>query len=346
MRGRPRLLAALACAVAAALALAGCGGSGSPAAADGNGRALPQATLILDWFPNADHAGVYAAIDRGFFREAGIVVRPQVPSDTAAALKEVAQGKAPFAISYEPEVLLARAEGIPVVAVAALVTAPLNSVIARADRGIARPRDLEGKLVGGAGLPSDRALLDTVVRADGGDPAKVRLRNVGFSLAPALAAGRVDALIGGYWNVEAVEVREKGVPVRVFRLDDHGVPRYDELVVVTSESYAREHPDVVSTLLAGLARGQTWAAAHPAAAVGPLLRANPDLSRPLVTEQVRLVAPLFLDHGVPLRMRPAAWARYAAWMRREGLLRKPVDAAAAMNVAFLQVAPLAEETGP
>jgi putative hydroxymethylpyrimidine transport system substrate-binding protein len=244
-------------------------------------------------------------------------------------------------------VLLARAEGIPIVAVAALVTAPLNAVIARGDRGIARPRDLEGKLVGGPGLPSDRALLDTVVRADGGDPSRVRVRNVGFSLAPALAAGRVDALIGAYWNVEAVEVREKGVPVTVFRLEEHGVPRYDELVVVTSEEFARDHPDRVRALLAGLARGQSWAAANPAAAVEPLLRANPDLSRALVAEQVRLVAPLFLDRGAPLRMRPAGWARYAAWMRREGLLHKPVDAAAAMSVTFLpEAAPPAEETGP
>jgi putative hydroxymethylpyrimidine transport system substrate-binding protein len=325
-----RRLAALACALAVALALAGCGGSGAA-----GGDAPVEATLILDWFPNADHAGVYAAIDRGFFREAGIEVRPQVPSDTAAALKEVAQGKAPFAISYEPEVLLARSEGIPVVAVAALVTAPLNSVMARADRGIARPRDLEGKVVGAPGLPSDRALLDTVVRADGGDPSRVRVRNVGFSLAPALAAGRVDALIGAYWNVEAVEVREKGVPVTVFRLEEHGVPDYDELVVVTSEAFARDRPEAVRALLAGLAYGQAWAAANPEAAVEPLLRANPDLSRPLVVEQVRLVAPLFLDDGVPLRMRPAAWARYAAWMRREGLLRRPVDAAAATDVSFL-----------
>jgi putative hydroxymethylpyrimidine transport system substrate-binding protein len=332
--GRARSLAALACAVAAALVLTGCGGSGSPAA-DADGRARPRATLILDWFPNADHAGVYAAIDRGFFREAGIVVHPQVPSDTAAALKEVAQGKSAFAISYEPEVLLARAEGIPVVAVAALVTAPLNAVIARADRGIARPRDLQGKVVGAPGLPSDRALLDTVVRADGGDPARVRVRNVGFSLAPALAAGRVDALIGAYWNVEAVEVREKGVPVTVFRLERYGVPSYDELVVVTSEAFARGRPETVRALLAGLARGQAWAAAHPAAAVRPLLRANPDLAPALVAEQVRLVAPLFLDRGVPLHLDPAQWARYAEWMRLKGLLRRPVDAARATDVRFL-----------
>jgi putative hydroxymethylpyrimidine transport system substrate-binding protein len=152
----------------------------------------------------------------------------------------------------------------------------------------------------------------------------------------------VDALIGAYWNVEAVEVREKGVPVTVFRLEEHGVPDYDELVVVTSETFARERPEVVRALLAGLARGQAWAAANPAAAVEPLLRANPDLSRPLVLEQVRLVAPLFLDGGAPLRLDPAAWARYAAWMRREGLLRRPVDAAAATDVSFLPAAAAAE----
>jgi putative hydroxymethylpyrimidine transport system substrate-binding protein len=94
-----RRLAGLACLLAVALALAGCGGSSSPDQA-GYGPPPPQETLILDWFPNADHAGVYAAMSRGYFRDAGIRVRPQVPSDTAAALKEVAQGKAAFAISY------------------------------------------------------------------------------------------------------------------------------------------------------------------------------------------------------------------------------------------------------
>ena len=197
---RLRALAVLLAATALVAGLAiGCGGGDEPAAGDG----ARQVDLILDWYPNADHAGIYGAVDEGYFADEGLDVHPSVPSDPAAALKQVGAGKAPFAISYEPEVLLARSEGIPVVAVGAIVTHPLNSVIVRTDRGIERPRDLEGKTVGIAGVPSDRPLLDAVVRHDGGDPAQVRTKNVGFDLSPALAAGKVDAVIGAYWNMSS-----------------------------------------------------------------------------------------------------------------------------------------------
>ena len=169
MRRRLRAAAALLAAAALAALVVGCGGDDSASAPEG----ADQVDLILDWFPNADHAGVYGAIDEGYFADEGLDVSPVVPSDPAASLKQVGAGRAPFAISYEPEVLLARAAGVPVVAVGALVTHPLNSVIVRTDRGISRPRDLEGKTVGIAGVPSDRPLLDAVVRADGGDPAEV-----------------------------------------------------------------------------------------------------------------------------------------------------------------------------
>ena len=136
------------------------------------------------------------------------------------------------------------------------------------------PEDLEGKTVGAAGVPSDRPLLDAVVRSSGGDPAQVRMRNIGYTLSPALAAGRVDAVIGAYWNVEQVELEEQGVEVRAFRLEEHGVPDYDELVVVTSDEVARERPELVRAFLAGLRRGQDWAATDQAGAVRHLLDAN------------------------------------------------------------------------
>ena len=329
---RHALLALLALALLAAL-LAACGDDEGGTASSGE---APSAELILDWFPNADHAGVYAAIREGFFERAGVRVTATVPSDPAASLKAVASGRAPFAISYEPEVLLARSQGIPVKAVGAIVTNPLNAVIAREDRGIARPRDLEGRTVGMAGLPSDRPLLDTVVRADGGDPSKVRTRVVGFTLGPALAAGRVDALFGAYWNVEAVQIEQMGTPVRVFRLEDFGVPEYDELVVVTSVAFAAERPEVVRAFLDGLAQGQRWAVDNQAAAVEHLVTVNRELDRALATEGVRLVAPLLVPADGPvLGVDPAAWASYAEWMRGEGLLEKPLDPADAVTDEFL-----------
>lgn len=328
----PRRALSLLLAVVACVALAaGCGGDD-----DGGGDGSLQSTrLILDWFPNTDHAGIYAAIDEGFFRDAGVNVTPEVPSDPSAALKRLAAGRADFAISYEPEVLIARSEGVPVVAVGALVTRPLNAVIYRTDR-ISGADDLEGKTIGAAGTPSDRPLLDAVVRDGGGDPSKVTVKNVGFDLSPALAAGKVDAVIGAYWNIELVDLERQGQPVAALKLDEHGVPTYDELVVVTSDTVARDEPELVRAFLRGLQKGQDWAATDEAGAVEHLLDANKDLDEDTVKAQLHETAPVLSPSDVPtLHVDPAEWGRFAAWMTANGLLTKPVDASAAVTDRFL-----------
>ena len=329
---RPLLVA---CALMALVAgVAGCGDDPEPAA---DAR---KVDLVLDWFPNADHAGIYGAVGEGYFADEGLDVTPTVPSDPAASLKQVGAGRAPFAVSYEPEVLLARSQGVPVIAIAAIVTHPLNSVIVRRDRGVSRPLDLEGKTVGAAGLPTDRPLLDAVVRSDGGDPSRVSVRNVGFNLVPALAAGRVDALIGAYWNIERVQLEREGVPVDVFRLEENGVPDYDELVLVTSDEVAREEPELVRSFLRALRKGQDWAATDQSGATAHLLEANEDLDEETVDEQVRLTADLFSPpDGPTLRLDPGEWAAMADWMRGNGLLTKPLDVSQVVTERFLPEAP-------
>jgi putative hydroxymethylpyrimidine transport system substrate-binding protein len=325
----------------AALALvggiaAGCGDDDQAGAPE----SARKVDLILDWFPNADHAGVYGAIEEDYFAEEGLDVNAVVPSDPAASLKQVGTGKAPFAISYEPEVLIARSAGVPVVAVGAIAVHPLNSVIVRTDRGISRPKDLEGKTVGIAGVPSDRPLLDAVVRADGGDPASVETTNVGFNLSPALAAGKVDAVIGAYWNIEVVELERQGIPTQVFRLEENGVPDYDELVLVTSDEIARDDPELVKAFLRGLRAGQDWAATDQTGAVEHLLAANGDLDPEVVKEQVKLTADLLSPADEPtLNLDPAEWASFAEWMGDNGLLPNPVDPADAVSDRFLPEEP-------
>ncbi|MGE0028746.1 MAG: ABC transporter substrate-binding protein [Thermoleophilia bacterium] len=325
-----RALALIVVAVAVLAVVAGCGGD------DGSGDPGRQsARLILDWFPNTDHAGIYGAIDEGFFADEGVTVTPEVPSDPSAALKRLAAGRAEFAISYEPEVLIARSEGVPVVAVGAIVTRPLNAVIYRTDR-ISGADDLEGKTVGAAGLPSDRPLLDAVVRDGGGDPAKVNVKNVGYNLSPALAAGKVDAIIGAYWNIELVDLERQGQPVAALKLDEHGVPTYDELVVVTSDTVARDKPELVRAFLRGLQKGQDWAATDESGAVEHLLDANKDLDKDTVQAQLHETAPVLSPSDVPtLSVDPAQWKAFAAWMTANGLLTKPVDASAAVTDRFL-----------
>lgn len=328
---RRALLALTALIAVCGVVIAGCGGDDDEAP----GAAEPV-SLVLDWFPNVNHAGIYGGIEQGYFEDEGLAVTATVPSDPAASLKQVGAGRADFAISYAQEVLLARSQGVPVVAVGALVTHPLNTVLVRADRGISTPRDLDGRTVGVAGVPSDRPLLASVVRSAGGDPAEVTVRNIGFTLGPALAAGKVDAVIGAYWNVEQIELERQGVEVEAFRLEDHGVPDYDELVVVTSDETIRDRPEMVRSFLQALRAGQDWAATDQTGAVEALLAANPDLDQETVAAQLEVTAEILSPADEPtLTVDPDEWSAFAAWMRDNGLLTEPVDVDAAVTADFL-----------
>jgi putative hydroxymethylpyrimidine transport system substrate-binding protein len=313
---RPRLSAALLLAVA--LLVAGCGGS--------SGGGSERVDLMLDFFPNADHAGIYNALATGEFKKRGLDVRVRAPSDPAAPLKLVAAGKADLGISYEPDVLLARDKGLKVVAVAALVRVPLTSIISLPEAGIRAPSDLRGKTVGTAGIPYQAAYLKAI------EPG-ARERNIGFDFVPALVSGKVDATLGAFWNYEAVSLRQRGKHPRVIRMEQAGVPTYDELVVVAGEDTVRSRPEVVRKFLAGLGAGTRSLASDPDAGLKALLDANPDLDPALQRESVKLTTPYFLPkNGEPYGyMDPGAWSRFTAFMHDNGLVKVTKPAGAFTN---------------
>ena len=163
--------------------------------------------VMLDFFPNADHAPIYAAEAGGHFKDVGLDVEIRNPPDPAAPLKQVVAGRVDLAISYEPEVLRARDDGLAVHSVAALVQQPLTSIISLPQSGIRKPEDLDGKVVGTAGIDYQSAYLDAIAKRAG---AHVEERNVGFNLTGALLAKRVDAILGGFWNYEGTDLRLRG----------------------------------------------------------------------------------------------------------------------------------------
>jgi putative hydroxymethylpyrimidine transport system substrate-binding protein len=284
------------------VALAGCGGSG----AGGPDRV----DLVLDFFPNADHAGIYAAP----FAKHGLDVRIHAPSDPSAPLKLLAAGKADLAVSYEPEVLRARDKGLPVVAVAALVRVPLTSIVSLPRAGIRTPADLRGKTVGTAGIDYQSAYLKAIA------PPGYKERNVGFDLVPALVSGKVDAVLGAYWNYEAVQLRQKGRDPRVIRIERAGVPTYDELVIAASARDVRDHPGRIRKFLAALKEGTAALASKPGDA---LLKANPDLDARLQRASVHATLPYFSPAaGHPYGyMDPGEWRAFTTFMHSRGLLK-------------------------
>jgi putative hydroxymethylpyrimidine transport system substrate-binding protein len=286
-----------------------------------------QLELMLDYFPNADHAGIYAAQAGGDFDQVGLDVKIRQPPDPAAPLKQVAAGRVDVAISYEPEVLRARDKGLDVVAIGALVREPLTSIISLPKAKINGPRDLAGKTVGTAGIDYQSAYLQTILADADVSSDDVKERNVGFSLVPALLTGKVDAILGGFWNYEGVQLRRDGKRPRIIKIQDVGVPTYDELVLVTSSKTLARDRDRLRAFLGALSRGTRSLERDPARGIKALLDANPDLDPGLQRAAVKVTLPLFLPvEGKPFAWQdPAAWDAFSAWMRSNHLLDNPPD---------------------
>jgi len=315
---RAPALAALIALLALALGLAACGEKSE----DGGTEAQPL-SLTLDFYPNADHAGIYMAQKLGYFEEAGLDVNIATPSDPAAPLKLVAAGQSDLAISYEPEVALAREKGLDVVAIAALVNRPLTSLIWLGKSGIKGVGDLKGKTVATAGIPYQQAFLKTILSRVQLSPTDVKEVNVGFGLLPALLGGSAEAMLGGYSNVEGVDLRQRGKDPVVTPVDRLGVPTYDELVLVASRKSLEADPDKYRLFLAALQRGTEAAVKQPNAATKAILEANTGLDPKLTEAQVEATLPLLgaPPQGQPYGyMDPAEWDTFAGWMRDNGLI--------------------------
>jgi NitT/TauT family transport system substrate-binding protein/putative hydroxymethylpyrimidine transport system substrate-binding protein len=306
-----RRVAALLATVLLSGCLAACGGDGAEPGAP------KSATLVLDFTPNAVHSGIYLALQSGYYREAGVDLDVRQPGTSSDAPKLLASGRADFAILDIHDLGIARERGLDPVGVMPVVQRPLASVLAAPQ--VHRPRDLEGRTAGVTGLPSDHAVLDSIVAGDGGDPAAVRRVTIGFNAVASLAARKVDAATG-FWNAEGVALRRRGVPTRIFKVDRYGAPPYPELVLCAGAGTLREDPALVRSVVGATTRGYRAAVADPAAALEALTSAVPGLDRDEQAAQLRVLRPILapapFDFAV-LR----AWAR---WDLRHGLLRRPL----------------------
>jgi putative hydroxymethylpyrimidine transport system substrate-binding protein len=311
--------------LAVALLLAGaigCGGS------DAEPGAPSGATLVLDFTPNAVHSGIYAAGERGFYADAGIDLTVRQPGESTDAPKLLEAGRAEFAILDIHDLGIARERGLDLVGVMPLVQRPLAAVLARGDGPVRRPRDLEGGTVGVTGLPSDEAVVDSEVSADGGDPGRVRRVTIGFNAVASLAAGRVEAATG-FWNAEGVALRRQGVPLRVFKVDRYGAPPYPELVLTISRRTLEQDPELIDAVVDATTRGYAFAVREPQQALDDLLAAVPTLDR---AEQAAQLHALGRDLR-PAPFDPAVLRKWAMWDLQHGILKRPLNVDAAFELS-------------
>jgi len=334
-RRRPALVLVLAlCGAALTFGLAACGEKSEETT--GERQSL---TLTLDFYPNPDHAGIYMAQKLGYFDEAGLDVKIETPADPAAPLKLVAQGRSDLAISYEPEVMLAHEQGLPVVAVAAIVNRPLTSMIWLKKSGIAGVADLKGKTIAYAGIPYQQAFLKTILERANLIPSDVKAVNVGFGLLPALVGGSAQAMLGGYSNVEGVDLRERDKKPVITPVDKLGVPTYDELVLVANRKRLQEEPEAVRLFIAALARGTVAASEHPEEATQAVLAANDALEPKLTKAEVEATLPLLhpsVPPGQPYGfMNPQEWEAFGGWMRDNELIESLPTASELLSNDYL-----------
>jgi putative hydroxymethylpyrimidine transport system substrate-binding protein len=328
------------------VALTACGSSSksssATSAANAPAATTPKETksvqLMLDWVPNPDHLALYATQANGDFKAQGLNVKLQPPSNVADVAKLVATGKVPLGISYEPDTIIAGATGLPVTAVAALVPVALNSIIAPEKSGIKAAADLKGKSVGTPGIPSDDVYLKAIAKKEGFPESAFKKVNVGEALLASVISGKVDSIIGGYRNIEAVQVKDRGLNPTVIPVTDAGVPQYDELVVIANSDKLKSdatYQATVKSFLAALAKGNASAVADPkaaTAAMGPVVKGYPASQ---VAKMVDATAPLLNNPRGFGQMDQASWQSFADWMKANGMINKSVNAAAVMTNAYL-----------
>lgn len=283
-------------------------------------RSADKLTVLLDWFVNPDHGTLIVAKEHGDFAAAGLDVELIAPADPNDPPKLVAAGKVDLGVSYQPQLHLQVAEGLPLTRIGTVIATPLNTVIVRADGPVKTMADLKGRKVGYSVAGFEDAILVAMLRNAGLAAGDVTLVNVNFALSTALLAGQVDAVVGGYRNFELNQMAIEGHPGRAFFPEEEGVPAYDELILVARNDRARDPR--FRRFLDALERATLFTLNHPEEARTLFIKGRPELDDDLNRRAWRDTLPRF-SH-TPAALDPARYARFAAFLKDCGLIQATV----------------------
>lgn len=279
-------------------------------------------TLVLDWYLNPDHAPIIVAEQIGAFKEQGLDVKIIPPSDPALPPRLVAAKQADLAITYQPQLHFFADQGLPLVRVGTLIDSPLNTVLTL-DKSITSPAGLKGKKIGYSVSGIEQATLGTMLNHEHVSLDQVKMVNVNFQLTSALMAGQVDAVIGGYRNIEALELKLQGRDPVVLNVEDYGVPAYDELIIVANRDDVGE-PKIKKFLIA-LKKGSDYLHAHPQETWDKFASTHPELNTELNKEAWMKTLPMFARD--PAHLDKPRYAAYEQFLFNNKLIKKitPVD---------------------
>ena len=305
-----------------AMLLCGCGAS----AGDNETSGLKELDVVLDWYPNALHAFLYVAIEKGYYEEEGLKVNIRFPSNANDAISLVAAGQADIGLYYQQDVIQARAQqDVPVKSIGAVVQGPLNIVLSLEEKGITSAGDLVGKTIGYAGTELSEALIRSIMQYVGADYSDVTMIDVGFDLMSSMTTGNVDATIGCLVNHEVPQMEGEGFAVNWFDLDDYGVPTYYEGIFLASDEAIANDSETLQAFLRASAKGFADMKADPEAALATLLAnqnaENFPLSETVERKSMGVLIPMMETADAAfLSQSDACWQENIDWMLEQGLI--------------------------
>ncbi|MCF2663257.1 ABC transporter substrate-binding protein [Oscillibacter valericigenes] len=315
------------------LLLAGCS-----AAPEKSGKEEKPETVdvVLDWYPNAVHAFIYEAIDKGYFADEGLQVNVLFPSNTTDPLTMTAAGKADIGFYYQEDTIIAKAnEGVPVKVLGAVVQEPISIMASLKEKNITQPADLVGKTIGYSGTRFAEVAVNQLLQSVGATLDDVEMIDVGFDLMSSMTTGNVDATYGCFINHEIPALEEEGFPMDYMKLTDYGVPNYYALMLVTGEGQLEKNRDKYTRFLRACEKGFDDMQADPDGAL-QLMMNNQNTENFPLTESVEkksfdVLLPIMEKEGTPFLSQDAAvWQENIDWLYSTGMIESTFDPAEVM----------------
>lgn len=320
------------------LSVAGCGSSSTSEAKTDSNKKEADATqledfnIVLDWYPNAVHAFIYDAIEKGYYAEEGLNVKVQFPANTNDAISLTAAGKADAGLYYQPDIITTAAnQNIPIKVLGAVVQHPLNIVMSMKESGINSAKDLKGKIVGYPGTSLNEAFIKAMMEHYGLQYEGVTMQDVGFDLNTSLITGNVDAVIGAYINHEYPTLVQEGYDVTYFDVTKEGIPDYEELVLITGEEQVKNESDKLERFIRASKKGFEDVKNDPESALQLLLKNQDDANYPL-NENIEkasldILIPLMSSDNLGfLDVDEQSWTNTINWLNEQGMLENQITA--------------------
>lgn len=315
------------CMLAAVIPATGCGAS----------KDLRKIDFVLDYTPNTNHTGIYAAVDKGYYRDEGLDVEIIQPSDLGSDAI-VASGKAQFGISYQEGITFARAENVPLVSIAAVIQHNTSGFAALEDKNIRTPADFEGKKYGGWGSLIEEATIKYLMENAGADPSKVTIETIGTAdFFQASSSGQIDfAWIFEGWD--GVAAKLKGIDIDYIDLGKiDPIFDYYTPVIITNEDILKNDKDLVESFMRATVKGYQFAIDHPEDAADIFIKAVPESDPDLIRESQKYLADKYQADAPYWGMQKAeVWQRYTDWLFNNGFIENNIDVQKAFTNEFTE----------